>query len=407
MYPLLLRNKGGNWNRILRNNRISFIGDSITIAGSNADYSIKNSGDACGSFRGWSLILPKTTESISTGKLMWAPTAAMTNQTIAGIKNTYLPQILALDPSPGICCVLAGSNDLGALDLPNNIADLRSIYDQLLAAKILPISCAVPTNDALRDHCFELNSAITALALEMDLPFCDFFESTDDGSTGWIAGYSYDGTHPTVTGAKVMGQLVRDTIDPHLLNETPTLITTANEGSLSGVHWLNGTMMDDTDTDGLPDGGSPAQVTNSWEVQTGGADTTFSLVTEAGVVSGKWLRINKAAYTADLAMRNREVANNYFDYVDGHHEASAFLIKVDAVGGIDTNINFVGHRWSNAGVTSFSMSLIGITGPIAPFVFYKPYTVPAGFGTFRMAIGITNNTADVSIGQLTLRDLDV
>lgn len=407
MYPLLLRNKGGSWNRILRNNCISFLGDSITLAGNNADYSITNSGDPVGSFRGWSLILPKTGDSISNGKLMWAPYAAMTNVNIATIKNTYLPQILALNPSPGICCVLAGSNDLPALNLPVNIADLRSIYEQLLAVKILPISCAVPTSTLHRDHCFELNPAIASLALEMDLPFCDFFEITDDGISDWIEDYSYDGIHPTCVAAKVMGQLVRDTIDPYLLNITPTLITTDNEESLSGILWKNGSMSDDTDADGDPDGGSAAQVTNSWEIVTGAADTTLSLVSDPGVVSGNWWRINKSAYTADLSMRNRDAANNHWDYVNGHHVATAFLFKVDVVGGIDTNINFIIHSWSNGAVKSFSISLLGFTGTIAPFVVYVPYTVATGFGTARFNFGITNNTADVSIGQLTVRDLDV
>jgi GDSL-like Lipase/Acylhydrolase family len=311
-----------------------------------------------------------------------------------------------MNPLPGICCVLAGTNDLAGLNLPVNIANLRSIYEQLLAVKILPIACAVPTNNTNRAHCPDLNDAIATLALEMDLPFCDFFEVTDNGVDGWIENYSDDGIHPTVAGAKVMGQLVRDTIDPRLLNIVPELITVENEESLSGIMMLNGIMVDDTDADGKPNGGCTAPVTNSWQAFTGGPDTSFSLVEDEGVVSGKWWRMNKTAYTANLQVWQYDSVNNHLILPDNHHMGFGFMFKVDAVGGINTDIVLQCYKWSG-GATAFTLALKGIEGTIAPFVFYKPYTVPVGFSTARYSIQINANTADISIGQLTTRDLDV
>ena len=398
------------WDKTPLNNHMAAIGDSITLAGNNATISISNSGDdLAGSFYGWTLILPKTGDTFSNGSLYPGGQYATGGYNIAQIKETHLPQVLAASPKPGICIVLAGSNNLGLISDQASVdaclVDLSDIYAQLLAAKILPVACAVPTHNTWRDRVILLNTSIQAKATDLGIPFADFFAPTDNGSTGWIAGYEVDGVHPSVTGAKAMAQVLRDVLDHYLAAPTYTLMTVTNEFTLTGLEWKNGVMVDDANADGIPDGGE-TQGATAWYVATGGADMQYSLVGGDSNISGNWWRMNKVAQTANFSVYFAGGAGAAPILADGHNVAYGIVIKVDSVGGANTIIQILGYKLIDGAVRSFSVRLQGLTGAVAPFVVYLEKITPASFGKLRVSVEILTNTADLSIAQLTVRDLN-
>lgn len=140
----------------------------------------------------------------SAGKWEFGGTFGLGGQTIAQLKTTYLPFLLAYAKPRDAVIVLMGQNDLGGINTQTFI-DYRSVVDQMLAAGLLPIlGTLTPGANTRTFHA--LNSFIRALAVEKRLRMIDFHAAVVDPSTGlWLASQARDGVHPGHIGAKTMG----------------------------------------------------------------------------------------------------------------------------------------------------------------------------------------------------------
>jgi lysophospholipase L1-like esterase len=247
------------------------IGDSITAHGTNA--AAGNDGTlpvVLGSlgYLNWACM-------ISGGRLKWAGVSATSGYTSAQILATNLP--VALAKKPAACVVLAGTNDVnGAISIQTTAANLKSMYQQLRAAGILPVCCLITpiaNSGAQVPRVTLINDWITRYASAHGYPLVDFFSPLVDTSTGaFSAAYTSDGTHPNNAGAKIMGQALSDALSSWLPPYKPWL-PGSNTSNDSNLLLANPLMLTDTNADGIPDGWS----------HSASVGATDALVTETGV----------------------------------------------------------------------------------------------------------------------------
>lgn len=390
------------------NNRLGAIGDSITAISTATIVSAAPpaGGITRGSHYAYSLMLPPSGESQG-GGMIPGGIEAQSGARIQDVVDTHLPAMLARTPKVGLCAVLIGHNDGADADLgdpdffANAVSQMAYIYDTLIHNDILPIACSTCSNDSAvyRPNLMALNVEIESLANARSIPFADYFTVTDNGVDGYKAGYSDDGIHPNSVGARAMGQELRDVVDSYLVG-IPDLVTVSTETDPRLI-WTNGCMVDDTDSDGDPDGGE-VQTTDAWRRFSGDADCTFALVEEAGVVDGKWWRIEKTANTEStiLYTQSGDVAP---DVPSGHTIGYGFLLKVLSPH-VDTRIDVWATKLTDNGVVPFRVTLRDLQASLDPFKFYYERAV-SGLDELRLWIEIKGGTADVYIGQLTMRDL--
>ena len=181
-------------DKVPRNNMVSWLGDSLSSCGEGQTFYTSVN---VASYNFWTLNLPKTGESVSNGLFIPGGTKAVSGVDLAYMRDTLLPQILAYAIRPGFCAVLGGTNDVGSFGTENGVhaaqAKLRTIYQTLLANKIIPIAQGIPTienNAAFRANIINFNQHVSDLATELDIPYVDYFPVTDDGVDGWITARS-------------------------------------------------------------------------------------------------------------------------------------------------------------------------------------------------------------------------
>lgn len=422
---------GGGYAVTPSNNKVTAVGDSITLAnaagtggkttsGTTARYqAITRDGSAVGGYLTWACMLPKTGDTFSDGPFEWSGVHATGGLTIAQIKTTHIDGAdspLNDSPKAGTCVVLAGSNNLGTISpsgvldsgvLATALAALGTIYDALIAGSILPVACTVPPSNTANNQpaVTALNAGIVTLAAEKNIPLVDFFTPCATGNN-WTANYHQgDGIHPSVTGAVAMGQALRDVLEPLVPADRPTLVTTATETD-ARYEWLNGPFQRVSGTAGIPRGGAqPVEDTNPWSVTV--ASATFSLGARTNY-NGQAARINKATDVGDTQWQSSGGAGIPPQYADGAAFAVGFVAEI-ASWAPSTGFQFQAWKQSDAGTSVYSLKVqtdANYTTAVAPFVWYGTNTIPASFGTnmrinFAWGLGGTR-VIDAYLGQLSI-----
>jgi hypothetical protein len=158
---------------------------------------------------------------------------------------------------------------------------LKGIYNDLLAASILPICCTIPPHTGASANenkaRAQLNTWICGYASRKRLPFVDFYSVLADPATAgnYLATYSGDGTHPTAAAAKVMGQTLATNLAAILPNQSNPLLT-MNNGD-TGFAYTNSLFLTDTNADGIPD---------NWTLS--GTGATGALASDATIKGNYW-----------------------------------------------------------------------------------------------------------------------
>ncbi|HEU4975277.1 MAG TPA: GDSL-type esterase/lipase family protein [Baekduia sp.] len=269
-------------------NSICAIGDSLTDADNPANGGIEVYPQVGSrSYLLWAVLL-------SGGRLRYRGVSATSGYTSQQVLDEHLPVVLAMDPAPAYCAVLAGRNPDGSLATTK--ANLSAMYDALLTAGIVPIACTLPPSNlegaSARDH--ELMAWIVTTAQRLGIPCADFYSPlvADTGGYGTTAGgtsYGFEGVNPvhqSAAGAKVMGQVLVDALDPHL-GARPWILPAQGAGDTTSLY-DNPLFLDDTDADGRPDG---------WQAPSGAP--TMALVDDATVGKGKVWEITRGTATMD------------------------------------------------------------------------------------------------------------
>jgi hypothetical protein len=284
---------------------------------------------------------------------------------------------------------------------------LTSIYTQLLAARVLPIALGLPTVGVAgslatsRGYIPGFNAQIQAVAASMGIPYYDFYPLTDNGADGWKTNWCGNpGTgdnHPAAVAAQAMGQAVRDLLDVYAVQlSAPNLVTVGNDSG-ADILWQNGTMVDDANADGIPDGGY-VQSATGWSLLNPSGEVASSLVAEPGVVSGNWWRLNKTAFTGTTA--------------------ASFVTRVAAVtAGMRIGLGFKMKILSPAALSQVScdnqsesnyptITITKLTGDLAPCVLWWDFYAPVGTNGLRFELFLANTgVIDFYLGQFTVRQL--
>ncbi|MFH1377966.1 MAG: GDSL-type esterase/lipase family protein [Planctomycetota bacterium] len=120
-----------------------------------------------------------------------------------------------------IACVLLGTNDVSAKRSPSAIkADLKTIYEKLIAKDIMPVAQTLPVYDGKDKEVEAVNEEIRALAKEMKLPLIDTYaESVRRVPNGqWKGKLTNDGIHPN------SGPTGDPFADPTILNRSGCML---------------------------------------------------------------------------------------------------------------------------------------------------------------------------------------
>lgn len=425
------RNRSSGYAVTPTNNRVTAVGDSITVAGAAGTGGKTTSGTtaryqaqtrdaaAVGSYFTWACILPKTGDTFSNGPIEWSGVHATGGLTAGQIKTTHIDGAdspLNDSPKAGTCVVLAGSNDLGTVSPSGNLSpsalattlgNIAAIYDALIAGSILPVACLLPPSNTANNQpaVTAINAGVAALAAQKRIPLVDFFTPCATG-LNWTANYHQgDGIHPSVTGGVAMGQALRDVLEPILPAARPTLVTTVTEAD-ANWEWLNGPFQRASSTSGVPRGGAPpVEDTDPWSITA--ASATFTLGARTNY-NGQASRINKATNVGDTQWQTSGGAGIPPQYADGAAFSIGFVTEI-AAWEASTGLQYQAWQQSNAGISIYSLKVqtdANYTTAVKPFVWYFQNVIPTSFGTnmrlnFAWGLGGTR-VIDAYLGQISL-----
>jgi lysophospholipase L1-like esterase len=378
------------------------------------------------------MILPRTGAQMGDGRFEFVGTHATGGAQASTIKTTHIDGTdspLNDNPKPSFAVVLAGSNDIGAV-APSNVVNptqlastldaIESIWDTLIANDILPIACMLPPNNGTAQNAIlAINQGIRERGHAKGLVVVDLFTPcwSGTGATWGTNMHTGDGTHPSVLGAKLMGQALRDAIDPLLLPTHPNIVD-ADTDAASDLMLHNGAFERDTNSDNIPNGGrtSGSETATFWILTANGATPTLAARTN---FSGKALRLNKTDDTAGNTLLSSSGGSDAISLVDGH--LYKVLLKGEIASWSGTNTQILYQAIKVTGDVPFRITFqndFSFSGAIAPFIVgrtflisntgnftsgsYRGGQVSIGFST---AGATTDNLGDVYFGQITYRDL--
>lgn len=259
------------------NNRIAFLGDSITAQG------VDN-----GSISGTTAV-----RNMNRGMTYWVPflTGQRFRSTQAlnfGISGQTSGQIAArvgdvVASGAGVCVVLAGTNDVGSNNYATTTANLTAIYQALADANILivalPILNRTLTTSADYGFINRINHWMAAQAQVFpNFRFVDPYLFGDPYSLtfGPKTGFTYDGLHPTAIGMRYIAKAVADYLNT-LLPPLPRAVRDVNDFSSvsnpAGYRNVNPML---AGTAGSKGSGVTGDVADSWAVNlsAGGGDVS-------------------------------------------------------------------------------------------------------------------------------------
>ena len=128
----------------------------------------------------------------------WAVSGALTSQMARGARP------VAAD----VLVVLAGTNDVASgLPFESCAVNLRSIVATVGAPRVVVSS--IPPIDFAPTFATDFNERLRALAAEAGWEFVDAMVGVRDGDGCFAPRMSFDGVHPTVEAAQVIGSAIR------------------------------------------------------------------------------------------------------------------------------------------------------------------------------------------------------
>lgn len=267
-----------------RPNTWASIGDSITAA---ANHATNSQGGLDGNRRSWqahaNIYLNQRLDPV----VNYAVSGTRSDEAL----NSQLPQVLAMNPRPGYCAVMSGTNDInqGYTDT-QVIASLTSIISQLLTANIRPIVGTITPRTGFAGaqitYHHKVNAWLRANVAKLGGILVDWnpILANSDGTPA--TNVLQDGLHPTPYGAALMGKVFYDAVK-NAIPEAPKL-PGSNAESPNPVLNTNPLMTGTTGT--VASGGTGSAATSFKVAGAGGAAYTAALskVARTDGVPGDW-----------------------------------------------------------------------------------------------------------------------
>lgn len=310
----------------------------------------------------------------------------------AGIIGNTTAQMLAriqtdvIAYKPDVCFVNGGTNDNGTPQ--ETFANIQAICLALSSAKIKPILCNVtPRNDSTKNAwIIKLNMLTHRFASRYGIPYVDFYSALIDPSTGYIQeAFTADGLHPNTAGKMALADAIANMIGKYFWDINYP-ITAANIDNTNIA--TNGLFLDDTNSDGTPDG---------WTVY-GATGATYSLESDANI-KGNWLKVVRT--TGDTSYLYQEKsATAGWSVGDVINFSGRFKAENAIAGGMKYTIfaYFIGSSGSTSAIA-------GWTADITDGVFNKDFVVPADTTKISIRLMTKDGTGTLYVAQLGLRNL--
>lgn len=147
-----------------------------------------------------------------------------------GIGGQTTPQMLlrfrqdVIDLEPSLVLILAGTNDIAGNTGPMTLEEIRdnilSMVELAKSNNIIPVVCSVlpaydyPWRPGLQPNIKipELNTMLSQMAEEKDIPYLDYFSAMTDERNGLPKELTTDEVHLTSKGYEILGELAEKAI---------------------------------------------------------------------------------------------------------------------------------------------------------------------------------------------------
>lgn len=308
-----------------------------------------------------------------------------------------LPAVLALDPAPGWCTVLGGTNDLAQDNLVAfTQANLRQIFDGLESQGIGIIACTVPPVSEWgwerKNNIYRINGWLRDQArVRRNFILVDWFAMLSTGDGEPISGVMVDGLHQSVKGAAIMGQAFAAAVRDYI----PAIDVLPMPGDFRNQHPNPGKGAPGNGVG--PDLGQTPNVAAGHRVSTADAstlDATVSKVLRTDGVMGFWQAIQIHSGNA------RETNLAKIPAVGGETWQAAAEIDIDPLvveSGQVTKVSLLLAPDSGNKTASFLDSDIDVPDGYGPAVPVKPGRMVLQTPPVTLAEGVTGLYSHVRI----------
>lgn len=364
-------------------NRTVFLGDSITLGGTNNDLA-KSDLD-------WGMI----GSMLSGGRLLYVRNAGVSGDRLSQMAARLDVDVLAHSPSTVV--FLPGANDAGdGAALASFATQVRGIVDRIRAAGARVILCTTTPHVSTTRQGFIQRYILWMrdYAAREGLALSDFHTALVDPATGGMkTAYTTDNLHPIPAGTEVMAQTLAATVGEYmapLASPLPSFQTTGSTNLIANALFLT-----DTNADGVADG---------W-TKTGVA--TSSLVAGDEGALGNWQRLTDPACTTQSFLQLASIApSSGIGWAAG--DRIAFVARVRATIADTTSGTWSLQVNTTGGSTGSASPIRLYTRSLASGVLYYEFTVPTGTAgiqpTLIKAAG-TGGAATLDMAQLGLFNL--
>ncbi|MEM1224596.1 MAG: GDSL-type esterase/lipase family protein [Planctomycetota bacterium] len=364
-----------------RGSDFTVLGDSITST--NASTASDSPGHA------WHTVLA----ALSGGRMTWRQGSASGGATVQQIRDTHLPEVLAISPRPALCIVFGGTNNVGSADydLDSDIAALVQIYDALEAVGIRPVAVLITPRASATDFVPQWNHRVLAIARQRGYDVLDFFSPLVDSADGsLLSEYATDAIHPNNLGHTRLGDKAWSVLSPRFPSRFVHLSGYATDGDdlLGG----DGFFLADGNADGRGDG---------WN-----GSGNVSIVTEGGL---SWQRITWETGDAPgvALLQKINIASGFSDGDTLELSMRMRIVGRDAGESLLSSIN-VELRDAPSGGAVIGRFGIGANLPDGNYVLAARGVIPAGTLGLRVNIQAEYGAlADyyLEVAQVSLRNL--
>ncbi|MCC6314208.1 MAG: hypothetical protein IT337_09335 [Thermomicrobiales bacterium] len=378
---------------------MGYIGDSIEQASSISPY--QHGGDG----------YPTMIGLLTGQRIRTYINAGIGGQTTTQIKARLQTDLIDLHTvKPARCLVGGGTNDLPALQAAMQTSEAAGIaqaeitwsnlawmYDRCRAAGIEPIGRTLPPRTSFASQIAYLNAGIRRLCERRGMHCLDIHGALviNDGTGGYISGYSADGVHPGPAGVQAIAARAIADLMPSFPAGGP-LLARSNNSAENLVN--NGLFTVDANLDGVAD---------NWS--TSGTDGTATYTIESGDTNivGNWQVLETTVQGSGSRTFSQLIGSPGARYAVGDVLELCGLISTDIEsGGSKPTIKVT---FANGTPYSSAIAVYILSSDVTRAVFWVRVPVPSG--TTSCSLQLINSeasprgTGTVKIAQVTLINL--
>lgn len=316
----------------------------------------------------------------------------------AGVPQDTTQQMLAriqadvLDKKPDRVVFMAGTNNIGTDQDAAKVA-YRAILDLLTVRGIAVALVSIPPRTTAiqlhKDQTVAWNAWMKDEADRRGLPYVDIYSALVDPATGnYKPEYTSDDLHMSALGASVAAQIEASTLANVWPSVSPVYLTQSATDTKN--LFANGTLLDTSPVDGVPDG---------FTVTSAPTRATVSVGTDPAIV-GNYVRINRLEADTGVFSVSRTALTGFapgdvmemavrFRPADGHSLTYNIYANVADAGNVLITQPYPISNWT--------IDFDGAWG-----IAYNRFVVPPNAGRIQMYVSTASGLGALDFAQFTL-----